>query len=84
MCQKLAAACKVKQIQAMPRSTKKQILKTVYQTGQGFVNCNLRAFGKATLIEQMKLVSNTMFAFKVGLFSTISSGLLGKVHEMMQ
>ena len=82
-CQRLAASRKVNQIRAMPRVEKKRVLKTVYQNRQAFVNCNLRAFEKATQKERVSLLCNSMYKFKVGLYSTASSGLFGKMWEMM-
>ncbi|MBQ1734688.1 MAG: RHS repeat-associated core domain-containing protein [Lachnospiraceae bacterium] len=73
---------KVKQISNMPRTERKLFLKTnVYQNSQAFVNSNLRTFANATVSENMSIVSKTLTIFKSGIYSTLVSGILGKIIE---
>lgn len=73
---------KVKQISNMPRTERKLFLKTkVYQNSQAFVNSNLRTFANATVGQNMKIVSKALTVFKSGIYSTLVSGIFGKLIE---
>ena len=75
---------KVSQVKGMPRTDRKRfLLEEVFQNSHGFTNCNLRTFGQATLKEQMGYMSKSLFVFKAGVYSNFSSGLVGKIWELV-
>ena len=68
------AALKVKQINNMPRTARKQYLKTkIFNNTQASANNNLYNFSTSPLRWQIKLVEQQLSVFRSGIYSTITS-----------
>ena len=68
------AALKVKHINNIPRTAKKQFLKTnIFNNTQASANNNLYKFSTSPLRWQIELVENQLNIFRSGIYSTITS-----------
>ena len=65
------AALKVKQIQSLPRSSRKVILRDeVFFNGQSAVNQNLRTFANSSFTANVKLIEKSYLGLRSGVYST--------------
>ena len=70
------AALKVKQIDSMPRSSKKIYLRDkLYCNSQKNVNINLKVFSNSSISSNIKIIEKQLIAFRAGVYSTITSTL---------
>ena len=70
------AALKVKQIQNMPRSSRKVYLRnSLFRNSQASVNVNLKTFKNASVATNIRLIETQLAVFRSGIYSTITSTL---------
>ena len=70
------ATLKLNQISNMSRSSRKVYLRdNFYCNSQAQVNNNLRTFANASMSDNIKIIETQFFAFKSGVYSTVTSTL---------